>query len=81
MDLCGFKASLDYRVSSIRGRATQRNPVSKKRKKRKEDKDKLRSFYSLRNENFPYLGFTLNVIKINRGNFSTASCQWHNPIV
>jgi hypothetical protein len=30
-----FEASLVYRVSSRTARATQRNPVSKKRKKRK----------------------------------------------
>jgi hypothetical protein len=42
VDLCGFKASLDYRVSSIRGRATQRNPVSKKRGK-KGKKTKINS--------------------------------------
>jgi hypothetical protein len=31
-----FEASLVYRVSSRTARATQRNPVSKKKKKRKE---------------------------------------------
>jgi hypothetical protein len=31
-----FKASLLYRVSSRTARATQRNPVSKKRKKKKK---------------------------------------------
>lgn len=33
VDLCGFKASLVYRV--ITARATQRNPVSKKQKEKK----------------------------------------------
>jgi hypothetical protein len=32
VDLCEFKASLVYRVSSRTARATQRNPVSKKHK-------------------------------------------------
>ena len=32
-DLCEFKASLVYRVSSRTGKATQRNPVLKKKKK------------------------------------------------
>jgi hypothetical protein len=31
-----FEASLVYRVSSRTARATQRNPVSKKRKRKKE---------------------------------------------
>jgi len=30
MDLCEFKTSLVYRVSSKTARATQRNPISKK---------------------------------------------------
>jgi hypothetical protein len=34
-DLCAFKASLVYRVSSRTARATQRNPVSKRKKKKK----------------------------------------------
>jgi hypothetical protein len=33
VDLCEFKASLVYRASSRTARATQRNPVSKKKKK------------------------------------------------
>jgi hypothetical protein len=33
-----FKASLVYRVSSRRARATQRNPVSEKTKKKKKEK-------------------------------------------
>jgi hypothetical protein len=33
-----FKASLVYRMSSRIARATQRNPVSKKKKKRKKEK-------------------------------------------
>jgi hypothetical protein len=37
-----FKASLVYRVSSRTARATQRNPVSKKKKNRKKKKEKLR---------------------------------------
>jgi hypothetical protein len=32
-----FEASLVYRVSSRTARATQRNPVSKKQKKKKEN--------------------------------------------
>jgi hypothetical protein len=35
-----FEASLVYRVSSRTARATQRNPVLKKKRKRKEDKEK-----------------------------------------
>jgi hypothetical protein len=35
MDLCEFEASLVYRVSSRTARAIQRNPVSKKKKKKK----------------------------------------------
>ena len=34
-DLCEFKASLVYSVSSRTARATQRNPVSKKKTKQK----------------------------------------------
>jgi hypothetical protein len=36
-----FEASLVYRVSSKTARATQRNPVSKKPKQKKEKKEKL----------------------------------------
>jgi hypothetical protein len=32
-----FKASLAYRVSSRKARATQRNPVSKKKREKKKD--------------------------------------------
>jgi hypothetical protein len=35
-----FETSLVYRVSSRTARATQRNPVSKKRKKKKKKKEK-----------------------------------------
>ena len=35
VDLCEFKASLVYRVSSRTARAIQRNPVSKKNQKKK----------------------------------------------
>jgi hypothetical protein len=35
-----FEASLVYKVSARTARATQRNPVSKKRKKRKKKKKK-----------------------------------------
>ena len=34
---CEFEASLDYRVSFRTARATQRNPVLKKKKERKKD--------------------------------------------
>jgi hypothetical protein len=37
MDFCEFKASLVYRTSSRTARATQRNPVSKKTNKGKEE--------------------------------------------
>jgi hypothetical protein len=36
VDFCEFKASLVYRVSSRIARATQKNPVSKKKKKSKQ---------------------------------------------
>jgi hypothetical protein len=35
-DFCEFKASLVYRASSRTAKATQRNPVSKKQKEKKE---------------------------------------------
>jgi hypothetical protein len=35
-DLCEFKTSLVYRVNSRTDRATQRNPVSKRKRERKE---------------------------------------------
>jgi hypothetical protein len=35
-----FEASLDYRVSSRTARATQGNPVSKKKKNKKKQKNK-----------------------------------------
>jgi hypothetical protein len=35
VDLCEFQARLVYRASSWAGRATQRNPVSKMKKKKK----------------------------------------------
>jgi hypothetical protein len=48
-----FEANLVYRVSSRTAKATQRNPVSKKKKKRKKKKELKRgkegpssSFYS-----------------------------------
>jgi hypothetical protein len=41
-----FKASLDYRVSSRKARATQRNPVSKIKTKNKQNTTEL----------LPYLG-------------------------
>jgi hypothetical protein len=36
VDLCEFEDSLVYRVSSRTARATQRNPVSKKKSKNKK---------------------------------------------
>jgi hypothetical protein len=36
VDLCEFKASLVYNVSSRTGKATQRNTASKKDKKQKQ---------------------------------------------
>jgi hypothetical protein len=36
VDLCEFKASLVYRVSSMRARDTQRNPVFKAQRKKKK---------------------------------------------
>ena len=39
-DLCEFEASLVYRASSTTARATQRNPVSKKKNKTKQKKYK-----------------------------------------
>jgi hypothetical protein len=38
-----FEASLIYRVSSRTGKATQKNPVSKKKKKKKKLKKKENS--------------------------------------
>jgi hypothetical protein len=38
-----FKASLVYRVSSRTAKATQRNPVLKNQKKRKEKKENLKN--------------------------------------
>ena len=38
MDLHEFEANLVYRVSSRTARATQKNPVSKKKKKSKQTK-------------------------------------------
>jgi hypothetical protein len=40
-DLCEFKASLVYRVNSRTARATQRNLVSKKQNKTKQNKNNL----------------------------------------
>jgi hypothetical protein len=37
-DLCEFKASMVYRVSSRTARATQKNPVSKKQKQKNKNK-------------------------------------------
>jgi hypothetical protein len=37
-----LKASLVYRVSSRTARATQRNPVSKKKKERKKEKEEIK---------------------------------------
>jgi hypothetical protein len=46
VDLCEFKASLVYRVSSSIARATQRNPASKqKRKKIRKEKVTKASVY------------------------------------
>jgi hypothetical protein len=39
LDLCEFKASLVYRVSSRTARATQRNPVSKNQKEKQKTKN------------------------------------------
>jgi hypothetical protein len=36
--ISGFEASLIYKVSSRRARATQRNPISKKPEKKKKEK-------------------------------------------
>jgi hypothetical protein len=41
-----FEASLVYRVSSKTARATQRNPVLKKNKTKREEKRKEKSFKS-----------------------------------
>jgi hypothetical protein len=40
-----FEASLVYRVSSRKARATQRNPVWKNQKKKKKKKKKSQSYY------------------------------------
>ena len=40
--LSEFEASLVYRVSSRTARATQRNPVSKKKKERKKEKEEIK---------------------------------------
>ena len=40
-DLCEFKASLIYKVSSRTIRSTQRNPVSKKQKEKKRKLDRV----------------------------------------
>jgi hypothetical protein len=42
-DLCEFKASLIYRLSSRIARATQRNPVSNKTKQNKTKQNKTPS--------------------------------------
>ena len=42
MDLCGFKASLLYRVSSRAARTTQGNPVSKNQKEKKKERKRER---------------------------------------
>jgi hypothetical protein len=39
-----FKASLVYKVSSKTARATQRNPVSREKNKKKKQKTKKRAF-------------------------------------
>jgi hypothetical protein len=39
VDLCEFKASVVYRVSSRTARATQRNPVSKNKKTKQMNKN------------------------------------------
>jgi hypothetical protein len=39
-----FKASLAYKVSSRTARATQRNPVSKKKKKKRKKRKEKRYF-------------------------------------
>jgi hypothetical protein len=39
-----FEASLVYKVSSRTARATQRNPVSKKQKKKEKEKDRITFF-------------------------------------
>ena len=39
VDLCGFEVSLVYRMSSRPARATQRNPVLKKKKERNHSCD------------------------------------------
>jgi hypothetical protein len=49
-DLCEFKASLVYRVSSRTARGTQRNLVSKKNKKTKKQKKPKRLDYILKME-------------------------------
>jgi hypothetical protein len=41
-----FEASLVYRVSSRTARATQRNPVSKKKTKQEKEKEKLKRHFS-----------------------------------
>jgi hypothetical protein len=45
-EISEFKASLVYRVSSRTARATQRNPVLEKKKKKKERKFRDRSLNS-----------------------------------
>ena len=40
-NLCEFAAILVYRVSSVTARATQRNPVSKTKRKREMTKEKV----------------------------------------
>jgi hypothetical protein len=42
-----FEASLDYKISSRTGRATQRNPVLKKTKKKKKERKKISKIFLL----------------------------------
>ena len=57
MDLYKFKASLVYRVSSRTVRATQRNPVSKKKKKK--DSTELSSIVRTRQKVIFFVFFKL----------------------
>ena len=46
VDVCEFEASLVYRVSSRTARATERNPVLKKKTKPNQNKTKIKMFHS-----------------------------------
>jgi hypothetical protein len=78
-----FEASLVYRVSSRTARATQRNPVLKKEKKKRKKLGKHFSFVAIWKKGKPLAAFLIKGLSLQMGSYfdklelwQIKSCLW-----